>query len=84
MIRPMTAELQKRDLSIHEHMAMGILKKNGVPVPKFSVAKTSQEAFEIAQEFGELSYFMQWLFLKLNSIDGYIEVVAKLLLAFFS
>merc|ERR1712002_402405 len=39
---------QKRDLSVHEHVSMSLLKEAGVPVPKFGVAKTAAEAKQIA------------------------------------
>jgi len=39
---------QKRDLSVHEHVSMSLLKDAGVPVPKFGVAKTAAEAKQIA------------------------------------
>merc|ERR1712241_557787 len=41
---------QKRDLSVHEHVSMSLLKDAGVPVPNFGVAKTAEEAKKIAQD----------------------------------
>merc|ERR1712038_34011 len=41
---------QKRDLSVHEHVSMSLLKEAGVPVPNFGVAKSSDEAKKIAQD----------------------------------
>merc|ERR1711884_760258 len=41
---------QKRDLSVHEHVSMSLLKEAGVPVPNFGVAKTADEAKKIAQD----------------------------------
>merc|ERR1712156_813406 len=41
---------QKRDLSVHEHVSMSLLKEAGVPVPNFGVAKSSDEAKQIAQD----------------------------------
>merc|ERR1712212_917146 len=41
---------QKRDLSVHEHVSMSLLKDAGVPVPKFGVAKTAAEAKQIAED----------------------------------
>ena len=55
---PQLSCIQSRHLSIHEHMAMGILEKNGVTVPKYRVAKSAQEAFDIANEFGKFNYNM--------------------------
>ncbi|KAK9764421.1 succinate--CoA ligase beta chain [Basidiobolus ranarum] len=40
---------QRRFLSIHEYLSMDLLKKYGVNTPKGEVAKTSKEAFEVAQ-----------------------------------
>merc|ERR1712055_469132 len=39
---------QKRDLSVHEHVSMSLLKEAGVPVPKFGVANNAAEAKQIA------------------------------------
>merc|ERR1712186_99672 len=39
---------QKRNLSVHEHVSMSLLKDAGVPVPNFGVAKTADEAKKIA------------------------------------
>merc|ERR1712045_40632 len=41
---------QKRNLSVHEHVSMALLQEAGVPVPKFGVAKTAEEAKQIAQD----------------------------------
>merc|ERR1711863_76594 len=41
---------QQRDLSVHEHVSMSLLKDAGVPVPNFGVAKTAEEAKQIAQD----------------------------------
>merc|ERR1711923_675424 len=40
---------QQRDLSVHEHVSMSLLKDAGVPVPNFGVAKSAGEAKQIAQ-----------------------------------
>jgi len=42
---------QRRNLSIHEYQAMDILKKNGVTVPKYEVAGTAEDAFNVADNF---------------------------------
>ncbi|KAK7601670.1 hypothetical protein V9T40_009111 [Parthenolecanium corni] len=39
---------QKRNLNVHEHVSFSLLKEAGVPVPEFGVAKTKEEAKEIA------------------------------------
>merc|ERR1712223_964792 len=41
---------QQRDLSVHQHVSMSLLKEAGVPVPNFGVAKSSDEAKKIAQD----------------------------------
>ena len=40
-------------LSIHEYLAMNILRENGVSVPKYEVADSAQQAFDIASHFGK-------------------------------
>jgi hypothetical protein len=42
--------LQKRNLSIHEHLSIGLLKKYGITVARGSVAKTAAEVEKIAQD----------------------------------
>merc|ERR1712158_176482 len=41
---------QQRDLSVHEHVSMSLLKDAGVPVPNFGVAKSADEAKKIAED----------------------------------
>merc|ERR1712079_318470 len=41
---------QQRQLSVHEHVSMSLLKEAGVPVPKFGVAKSAAEAKKIAED----------------------------------
>jgi len=43
---------QIRNLSVHEHVSMTLLKDAGVPTPKFGVATTAAEAKTIAEELG--------------------------------
>lgn len=38
-----------RNLEIHEHMAYTLLKEAGIPVPPFGVAKTPNEAANLAK-----------------------------------
>lgn len=52
MLRPNAAMLQKRFLSIHENLSMGLLNKYGIDTPKFVPAKSAQEAYEAAKSFG--------------------------------
>ena len=41
---------QKRNLNVHEHVSYTFLKEAGIPVPEFGVAKSKQEAKEIAKK----------------------------------
>merc|ERR1711981_497880 len=41
---------QQRELSVHEHVSMSLLKDAGVPTPKFGVATTAAEARKIAED----------------------------------
>ncbi|KAK7090436.1 succinate--CoA ligase [ADP-forming] subunit beta, mitochondrial-like [Littorina saxatilis] len=50
-----TQQQQRRHLSIHEYLSMGLLRDAGVSVPKFNVASSADEALKIAQEISKLS-----------------------------
>merc|ERR1712051_467274 len=39
-----------RNLSVHEHVSMSLLRDAGVPVPKFGIATSSAEARKIAED----------------------------------
>ncbi|KAG5648190.1 hypothetical protein DXG03_006145 [Asterophora parasitica] len=43
---------QRRFLSIHEHQSMTLLNSYGIPTPKSVAAKSPEEAFEVAKNFG--------------------------------
>ncbi|XP_015269567.1 PREDICTED: succinyl-CoA ligase [ADP-forming] subunit beta, mitochondrial [Gekko japonicus] len=43
---------QRRNLSLHEYLSMGLLKEAGIAVPHGLVAKTPEEAYLIAKEIG--------------------------------
>lgn len=43
---------QSRNLNVHEHISYTLLRDAGIPVPKFGVAKTKEEAKEIAKKLG--------------------------------
>ena len=45
------AATQKRFLSIHEYLSMGMLNKFGIDTPKFIPAKSPEEAYEAAKKF---------------------------------
>ena len=59
---------QRRNLVIHEYLAMNILRENGVQVPKFSVADNAAEAFKIASDFGIVLSYNNILILKFNLV----------------
>merc|ERR1711981_985805 len=48
-----SGQQQRRNLAVHEYVSMSILQEMGVPVPKFGVAKTKEEARKIAETIGE-------------------------------
>jgi len=54
LARPQTSLLgaQKRNLSIHEYLSANLLKSYGVGVPAGEVAKTAEEAEEVAKKIG--------------------------------
>ncbi|CAH0722584.1 unnamed protein product, partial [Brenthis ino] len=41
---------QVRNLNVHEYVSYTLLRDNGIPVPKFHIAKTKDEAVKYAQE----------------------------------
>ncbi|KAF9014979.1 succinate-CoA ligase [Cyathus striatus] len=43
---------QKRFLSIHEYQSMNLLNSYGIPTPKSKPAKSAQEAYDVAKNFG--------------------------------
>lgn len=47
------AAAQKRYLSIHEYLSMGILNQYGIATPKSLPAKSAEEAFQVAKNFGK-------------------------------
>jgi len=47
---PKKAGWQTRNLSVHECVSMALLQDAGVPVPKFGVAKSAEEAKQIAKD----------------------------------
>ncbi|CAL1543271.1 unnamed protein product [Lymnaea stagnalis] len=46
---------QKRNLSIHEHMSMELLRDAGIAVPRFHVAKSADEVYANAKELAKLT-----------------------------
>jgi len=49
---PSRRQQQVRNLSVHEHVSMSLLKEAGVPTPKFGVATTVDQAKAIAEDIG--------------------------------
>ena len=44
---------QRRNLSIHEHMSMELLKDAGIAVPRFTVASSTADVLKDANELGK-------------------------------
>lgn len=49
------SQQQRRHLSVHEHLSMGLLRDAGIAVPRFKVASSAEEALQLAQEIGKAS-----------------------------
>uniref|UniRef100_A0A7R9D646 Succinate--CoA ligase [ADP-forming] subunit beta, mitochondrial n=1 Tax=Timema poppense TaxID=170557 RepID=A0A7R9D646_TIMPO len=47
---PSIAHQQQRNLNVHEYISYTLLNEAGIPVPNFGVAKTKEEAGEIARK----------------------------------
>uniref|UniRef100_A0A7R9AQA8 Succinate--CoA ligase [ADP-forming] subunit beta, mitochondrial n=1 Tax=Timema shepardi TaxID=629360 RepID=A0A7R9AQA8_TIMSH len=47
---PSVAHQQQRNLNVHEYISYTLLNEAGIPVPNFGVAKTKEEAGEIARK----------------------------------
>uniref|UniRef100_A0A8D0C690 Succinate--CoA ligase [ADP-forming] subunit beta, mitochondrial n=1 Tax=Scleropages formosus TaxID=113540 RepID=A0A8D0C690_SCLFO len=43
---------QRRSLSLHEYMSIGLLKESGISVPAGMVANTPEEAYSVAKQIG--------------------------------
>lgn len=52
---PMVCQQQKRNLSLHEYMSIGLLREAGISVPTGMVASSSDEAYAVAKQIGEFS-----------------------------
>lgn len=68
---------QQRNLSIHEHLSMGLLKDAGVAVPRFKVASTPDEAFKYASEIGKISTVL-WLM----GCNAYFALILHIVLCY--
>lgn len=51
-VRVNVQQQQKRFLNIHEYLSVDLLRKYGVNAPRGQVAKTPQEALDIAKRLG--------------------------------
>lgn len=49
-MKPAAAAGAVRFLNVHEHVGMTIMKKYDIPVPKYQIAKTAEEADQIFEE----------------------------------
>lgn len=49
----MVSQQQKRSLSLHEYMSIGLLREAGISVPAGMVASSSDEAYAVAKQIGE-------------------------------
>ncbi len=51
--------MTRRSLNVHEHVAMDVLRKGGVNVPHFGVAKTPQQAIDISRELSSHDFVVK-------------------------
>merc|ERR1711962_954436 len=56
---PSITRQQKRSLSIHEYMSMEMLNEFGVKTPKGGVARTPQEAYDVAAGIGSHDFVIK-------------------------
>ncbi|KAF5377597.1 hypothetical protein D9615_005163 [Tricholomella constricta] len=61
---------QRRFLSIHEHQSMTLLNSYGIPTPKSIAAKSPEEAFEVAKNFGASYLCQERLVIKAQVLAG--------------
>lgn len=47
---------QRRNLSLHEYMSIGLLREAGICVPAGMVASSAEEAYAAAKHIGEFSF----------------------------
>ncbi|SAL96193.1 hypothetical protein [Absidia glauca] len=53
--QPIQQQQQKRFLNIHEYLSVDVMRKYGINAPKGAVAKSPEEAFEVAKRLGHFS-----------------------------
>ena len=51
--------MARRALNVHEHVAMDVLRSGGVAVPNFGVAKTPQEAMDVARKLSSSDFVVK-------------------------
>lgn len=51
--------INKRNLNVHEHVSMGLLRDGGVQVPKFGVAKSPEEVTSIIKNLKSKDYVVK-------------------------
>ena len=51
--------ITRRWLNVHEHVAMDVLRSGGVTVPNFGVAKTAQEAIDVARKLSSSDFVVK-------------------------
>lgn len=52
-LQPPLLQQQRRNLSLHEYMSIGLLKEAGISVPAGMVASSSEEAYAVAKQIGK-------------------------------
>ncbi|KAI8097173.1 uncharacterized protein BX664DRAFT_275717 [Halteromyces radiatus] len=52
IVRQPTQQQQKRFLNIHEYLSVDVMRQYGINAPKGAVAKSPEEAFEVAKRLG--------------------------------
>ena len=51
--------MSRRSLNVHEHVAMDVLRSGGVAVPNFGVAKTAQQAVDVARKLSSSDFVVK-------------------------
>ncbi|KAG9104947.1 hypothetical protein FRC06_005014 [Ceratobasidium sp. 370] len=68
---------QTRSLSIHEYQSMELLNSYGIPTPASKAAKTPQEAYDVAKNFGEQLFIEELMQLFKRLTQGKDGLVIK-------
>jgi len=60
ILKPKSNDKQfRRNLNVHEYVAIDMLRKSGVNVPKGGVARTPEEAFDLANSIGSSDFVIK-------------------------